>query len=822
MASDEGDSGDDLPDQNCSKMSPTTCANRIGTQIDLCLPDLHAEEEIMDLHVRKSTKSAELHNTQHARQSSPSSLRSPQCLFNPDGVEVIDLDMLETTNSRNVEISNSIKQEPLEDTFRTSGAKNVEEHPNTRKSISKSPTITAHPAASGTALTEDDSTENIKQEFEASEIEFVWTNLSKQVIDLVTDDEAEALPSVEANNAETTSISNRKSPSKPDSSESHPTIGATAAQSDGTIKNAAGPQLKKFLFTRPKKAKGPITAERRAKLELAQRLLAERATGKVVPGCAGTLFSATPKLAGSADSVQSRIGPDVHREVSTATRNESEILSDSDGDAEKKFSALKKKYNSKKKKRTNTIGDDVAFIRAEKIEAMRLKRLEKAEVLEALEDAQAAGLFVSEDEGYTHASEHPYANDIELGALNNLEEEDFLRQQKFNAEYRPNKRRRTEKPKASGRNPITAKLAEESMLEGANVRHKKDLQRAKRDARAKKTKAPNEEGTVKVSKRRKAKPKEVAGIEPATKSKKSRKTNGPVLTNLSSLTGRDVIADAQANVGKDVQPTFQDTRKDLALRELMASIPEENRRLHATDKTALNKATKKFNGVGAMKACDGGWKLKGMATSLYHYQLLGAAFMRDRENGQDRPLGGIQADEMGFGKTVMMIANILDGQPEFNDLVRTTLIVCTPALVPQWMREIDRHTEPNVLSDVLMYAAGSRLQTNDVVKALQKYQIVVTTYGEILRSYPKYLPPAELVTDKQRQDWWVGHFEKHKGPFHRILWQRVVLDEAQIIKVILNFEVQLNQADCLSTPLEPRVPDIHRLPRTHESLPMGP
>lgn len=62
----------------------------------------------------------------------------------------------------------------------------------------------------------------------------------------------------------------------------------------------------------------------------------------------------------------------------------------------------------------------------------------------------------------------------------------------------------------------------------------------------------------------------------------------------------------------------------------------------------------------------GGWKLKGMVSSLFHYQvgkplhqinpvnlitikLLGAAFMRDRENGKERPYGGFQADEMGFG-----------------------------------------------------------------------------------------------------------------------------------------------------------------------------
>lgn len=44
-----------------------------------------------------------------------------------------------------------------------------------------------------------------------------------------------------------------------------------------------------------------------------------------------------------------------------------------------------------------------------------------------------------------------------------------------------------------------------------------------------------------------------------------------------------------------------------------------------------------------------------MRTTLKHYQVLGVAFMRDRENESHEPRGGILADEMGLGKTLMML-----------------------------------------------------------------------------------------------------------------------------------------------------------------------
>lgn len=124
---------------------------------------------------------------------------------------------------------------------------------------------------------------------------------------------------------------------------------------------------------------------------------------------------------------------------------------------------------------------------------------------------------------------------------------------------------------------------------------------------------------------------------------KSSTTRGqkPSTMNFISLLSNDLIAIAQSNQSKESQPTFTSKKKATALSELISSMPKEQQKLHSVDKKELEMASRKFNGIGAMKADGaGGWKLKGMKSSLHHYQLLGAAFMRDLENRASKPFGG--------------------------------------------------------------------------------------------------------------------------------------------------------------------------------------
>ncbi|KAK3613111.1 hypothetical protein LTR56_028063 [Elasticomyces elasticus] len=149
-----------------------------------------------------------------------------------------------------------------------------------------------------------------------------------------------------------------------------------------------------------------------------------------------------------------------------------------------------------------------------------------------------------------------------------------------------------------------------------------------------------------------------------------------------------------------------------------------------------------------------------------------------------------------------MLANIVNGKPKKGAERRATLIVASPALgkllasrdeylltllVAQWAHEIGKHTESDRENkdygvNWIQNHAGARLKCNDNISEMSSKDIVLTTYGEICKSYPKASYPPELVTSKSKDEWWAKQFEEEKGDLHRVPWLRVVLDEAQAIK----------------------------------------
>lgn len=104
------------------------------------------------------------------------------------------------------------------------------------------------------------------------------------------------------------------------------------------------------------------------------------------------------------------------------------------------------------------------------------------------------------------------------------------------------------------------------------------------------------------------------------------------------------------------QPFFTSRTKIQALKELVASVPIEDEKQARSDATILMKATRQFS-RNAVKpdAKSGLWSVKGMKTTLKAYQVLGTGFMRQRENATEEPRGGILADQMGLGKTLMTL-----------------------------------------------------------------------------------------------------------------------------------------------------------------------
>jgi SNF2 family DNA or RNA helicase len=107
------------------------------------------------------------------------------------------------------------------------------------------------------------------------------------------------------------------------------------------------------------------------------------------------------------------------------------------------------------------------------------------------------------------------------------------------------------------------------------------------------------------------------------------------------------------------QPVLQTRKKADALKELIASVPVADKKQARNDMNTLLSASRDFDGRGACKIAPGGnWLVRGMRTSLKGYQVLGTAFMRRRENDEKEPRGGLMADQMGLGKTLMMLGEL--------------------------------------------------------------------------------------------------------------------------------------------------------------------
>ncbi|KAK9137754.1 hypothetical protein Sjap_008348 [Stephania japonica] len=183
--------------------------------------------------------------------------------------------------------------------------------------------------------------------------------------------------------------------------------------------------------------------------------------------------------------------------------------------------------------------------------------------------------------------------------------------------------------------------------------------------------------------------------------------------------------------------------------------------------------------------------------------------------------GGILADAMGLGKTVMTIALILGrkgrgilheikscGDKDPENLTKSkevpprnailtakggTLIVCPMALLGQWKDELETHSHPGSLQVFVQYGVDRTSNPDEI----SQYDVVLTTYG--------------VLTSEYKND-------PDRSIFHRVEWFRVVLDEAHTIKSSRTIGAQAAYALsshcrwCLTgTPLQNNLEDLYSL-----------
>ena len=425
---------------------------------------------------------------------------------------------------------------------------------------------------------------------------------------------------------------------------------------------------KSFLRTPNARAKRTLADIERMKQ--IQRLYAERALGRNLGSGAGRAL-ATSKVSQSSglDSPSHSSSDDF------AWMNEVVVLDD---DPPIGFRELKKVYKAKRKARKNTLEDDVQFKKAQNEENQRLKRRAQ-ETADTDSDDEAEesddGLFVPQETIFH--SKRPFSSMMDI-----IDDDDD------DEEIDPVEKPTSKKPKfatpdlATKRSRAKARQKElrSNMLAGIEASLLRDQKRIE-DKAAKVAEAETvRNGSKKAS--RKAKPPDLS----------ARRTKTGRMNNIGSLMTSNIYEDSNANLDRQALPVVTEKKKKEFMSSLIANIPLEDKKQANSDRIDILKASTLLASRKVFPDGHGNWTFKGMKSSLYHYQVTGAAYMKLRETGEQHPYGGILADEMGLGKTVQMLATILANRQTDSDEPKCTLIVCSPALMGQckfWRRIYD-------------------------------------------------------------------------------------------------------------------------------------
>ena len=257
------------------------------------------------------------------------------------------------------------------------------------------------------------------------------------------------------------------------------------------------------------------------------------------------------------------------------------------------FKALKKQFESKKRRGTLTDEEEVEYSRAKVAEAKRVRLRQKNHAnTRNSPTPEENDMFFPEDSGG-----YNYVND---GAVTDAEEPS---------------RKRQKKDKQPG---ISSRELQQSMTLGFQAVEKKRRGRPKGSQRqppgASKNKTAS--GPIKKTQPQRARTTQAAGGKKLNKrEQKKLAARAGNLLNENSLFNNDIVADARANVGREGQQKFTATTRGKALKELVASIPAEHRDTAVATKKQLEEACRQFTCAGHLSIRadgDGSWKLKGM------------------------------------------------------------------------------------------------------------------------------------------------------------------------------------------------------------------
>lgn len=287
-----------------------------------------------------------------------------------------------------------------------------------------------------------------------------------------------------------------------------------------------------------------------------------------------------------------------------------DVDSDSDLDAQTAigFHKLKKTYFEKCQSKANTFEDDVMWTKAKNAELARMKRVKK-ELRINVQDSEDE-LFISQAGSSTYRLAHRddqaqrqgtrrggiIKDVIDVRDVQNSSDTEEMTQGKL-----PNKR--SQQKQMEKDEHVSMQAGIEDFLQ----------KEANKEARKRKRRS----GVSSHPRKRKDKSK---GKE---KMKKPKPTEAGYLLNTGSLmTSATLYEDANINLNQPLAPKIVETRKEEALKQLLANVPMEDLRQARSEKAHLLRATKTLGKHGRCKVDGNSWRLKGIISSVKFDQLL--------------------------------------------------------------------------------------------------------------------------------------------------------------------------------------------------------
>jgi len=392
----------------------------------------------------------------------------------------------------------------------------------------------------------------------------------------------------------------------------------------------SAPHLGKFMLNKKLNSPAKPQPQDMADLRERQRASLEKALGNPIITGAGGIFKVPQPSISSA----SRMPDDDGFSWMTDTM----VLDD---EPAIDFQALKKSYKAKRKARANTLEDDIQFKKAH-IEATNLLRKQALEMAEhdTSDEAEESedGLFVREEPSLSR-TKTPFS----MSADSRADNDDVVFTGMLTGKRpsrQPNNKSSANEPEFSTKRSRANALKRElrsNMMAGIEAILLKDQRRLELQT-AKAAEAEDKAQGKKTSHKRKTSTTLVGTSAKRTKTGR--------MSNVDSLMNSNIYEDSNANLDKPGLPQVTDKKKADFLTSLIANIPLEDWNQANDDRIDIVRASRILAKYKVVPDGKGDWAFKGMKSSLYHYQLQGAAYMKSREIGEQNPHGGILAGKL--------------------------------------------------------------------------------------------------------------------------------------------------------------------------------